>query len=71
MFATAINHSGEPLALHGSDYDENRDLGYYRFKDFTPLSDDDTKSRPAGTKGGLSNRLRVTLSTWPSPPEAT
>ncbi len=61
LVATAINGIGDPFALHGFASDGRHDVQYYRFKDFSQHFDDDTKSRLAGMKGGLSTRMGAAL----------
>lgn len=61
LVATAINGIGDPFALHGFASDGRHDVQYYRFKDFSQKFDDETKSRLAGMKGGLSTRMGAAL----------
>lgn len=61
LVSTAINGIGDPFALHGFASDGRHDVQYYRFKDFSQGFDDDTKSRLAGMKGGLSTRMGAAL----------
>jgi nitric oxide reductase NorD protein len=57
LVATAIEGIGDPFAIHGFASDGRHDVQYYRFKDFNQHFDDDSKSRLAGMKGGLSTRM--------------
>jgi len=57
LVGTAIEGIGDPFAIHGFASDGRHDVQYYRFKDFNQHFDDDTKSRLAGMKGGLSTRM--------------
>jgi len=57
LVATAIEGIGDPFAIHGFASDGRHDVQYYRFKDFNQHFDDETKSRLAGMKGGLSTRM--------------
>ena len=61
LVSTAINGIGDPFALHGFASDGRHDVQYYRFKDFNQHFDDETKSRLAGMKGGLSTRMGAAL----------
>jgi nitric oxide reductase NorD protein len=61
LVATAIEGIGDPFAIHGFASDGRHDVQYYRFKDFNQHFDDDTKSRIAGMKGGLSTRMGAAL----------
>ena len=61
LVATAINGIGDPFALHGFSSDGRHDVQYYRFKDFNQHFDDESKSRLAGMKGGLSTRMGAAL----------
>ncbi len=61
LVSTAINGIGDPFALHGFSSDGRHDVQYYRFKDFNQKFDDETKSRLAGMKGGLSTRMGAAL----------
>jgi len=61
LVATAMEGIGDPFALHGFASDGRHDVQYYRFKDFNQHFDDDTKSRLAGMKGGLSTRMGAAL----------
>jgi nitric oxide reductase NorD protein len=57
LVATAIEGIGDPFAIHGFASDGRHDVQYYRFKNFNQHFDDDSKSRLAGMKGGLSTRM--------------
>jgi len=57
LVSTAIEGIGDPFAIHGFASDGRHDVQYYRFKDFNQHFDDETKSRLAGMKGGLSTRM--------------
>ena len=57
LVGTAIEGIGDPFAIHGFASDGRHDVQYYRFKDFNQHFDDETKSRLAGMKGGLSTRM--------------
>lgn len=61
LVATAIEGIGDPYAIHGFASDGRHDVQYYRFKDFNQHFDDDSKSRLAGMKGGLSTRMGAAL----------
>ena len=61
LVSTAINGIGDPFALHGFASDGRHDIQYYRFKDFNQHFDDESKSRLAGMKGGLSTRMGAAL----------
>lgn len=61
LVSTAIDGIGDPFALHGFSSDGRHDVQYYRFKDFNQHFDDETKSRLAGMKGGLSTRMGAAL----------
>jgi len=61
LVATAMEGIGDPFALHGFASDGRHDVQYFRFKDFNQHFDDDTKSRLAGMKGGLSTRMGTAL----------
>lgn len=61
LVATAIEGIGDPFAIHGFASDGRHDVQYYRFKDFNQHFDDDSKSRLAGMKGGLSTRMGAAL----------
>lgn len=61
LVSTAINGIGDPFALHGFSSDGRHDVQYYRFKDFNQNFDDESKSRLAGMKGGLSTRMGAAL----------
>jgi len=61
LVATAIEGIGDPFAIHGFSSDGRHDVQYYRFKDFNQHFDDETKSRLAGMKGGLSTRMGAAL----------
>ncbi|MDH5516657.1 MAG: nitric oxide reductase activation protein NorD [Gammaproteobacteria bacterium] len=61
LVATAIEGIGDPFALHGFASDGRHDVQYYRFKDFNQRFDDESKSRLAGMKGGLSTRMGAAL----------
>jgi len=61
LVSTAINGIGDPFALHGFASDGRHDVQYYRFKDFNQHFDDESKSRLAGMKGGLSTRMGAAL----------
>lgn len=61
LVSTAINGIGDPFALHGFASDGRHDVQYYHFKDFSQKFDDDSKSRLAGMKGGLSTRMGAAL----------
>ena len=61
LVSTAINGIGDPFALHGFSSDGRHDVQYYRFKDFNQHFDDESKSRLAGMKGGLSTRMGAAL----------
>jgi len=57
LVGTAIEGIGDPFAIHGFASDGRHDVQYYRFKDFNQKFDDESKSRLAGMKGGLSTRM--------------
>ena len=57
LVGTAIEGIGDPFAIHGFASDGRHDVQYYRFKDFNQHFDDESKSRLAGMKGGLSTRM--------------
>ena len=57
LVATAIEGIGDPFAIHGFASDGRHDVQYYRYKDFNQHFDDESKSRLAGMKGGLSTRM--------------
>jgi len=57
LVATAIEGIGDPFAIHGFASDGRHDVQYYRFKDFNQHFDDESKSRLAGMRGGLSTRM--------------
>ncbi len=61
LVATAIEGIGDPFAIHGFASDGRHDVQYYRFKDFNQHFDDESKSRLAGMKGGLSTRMGAAL----------
>jgi len=61
LVSTAIEGIGDPFAIHGFSSDGRHDVQYYRFKDFNQHFDDETKSRLAGMKGGLSTRMGAAL----------
>ncbi len=61
LVATAIEGIGDPFAIHGFASDGRHDVQYYRYKDFSQHFDDDSKSRLAGMKGGLSTRMGAAL----------
>ncbi len=61
LVSTAINGIGDPFALHGFASDGRHDVQYYRFKDFNQHFDDESKSRLAGMRGGLSTRMGAAL----------
>jgi len=61
LVSTAIEGIGDPFAIHGFASDGRHDVQYYRFKDFNQHFDDETKSRLAGMKGGLSTRMGAAL----------
>jgi len=61
LVATAINGIGDPFALHGFASDGRHDVQYFRFKDFNQPFDDESKSRLAGMKGGLSTRMGAAM----------
>jgi len=61
LVATAISGIGDPYALHGFASDGRHDVQYFRFKDFSQKFDDESKSRLAGMKGGLSTRMGAAL----------
>jgi len=61
LVSTAIEGIGDPYAVHGFASDGRHDVQYYRFKDFNQHFDDETKSRLAGMKGGLSTRMGAAL----------
>jgi nitric oxide reductase NorD protein len=61
LVATAIEGIGDPFAIHGFSSDGRHDVQYYRFKDFNQHFDDESKSRLAGMKGGLSTRMGAAL----------
>jgi len=61
LVATAIEGIGDPYAIHGFSSDGRHDVQYYRFKDFNQHFDDESKSRLAGMKGGLSTRMGAAL----------
>ena len=61
LVATAIEGIGDPYAIHGFASDGRHDVQYYRFKDFNQNFDDESKSRLAGMKGGLSTRMGAAL----------
>ncbi len=61
LVATAMEGIGDPFAIHGFASDGRHDVQYYRFKDFNQRFDDESKSRLAGMKGGLSTRMGAAL----------
>jgi len=61
LVSTAIEGIGDPFAIHGFASDGRHDVQYYRFKDFNQHFDDESKSRLAGMKGGLSTRMGAAL----------
>lgn len=61
LVATAIEGIGDPFAIHGFASDGRHDVQYYRFKDFNQHFDDESKSRLAGMRGGLSTRMGAAL----------
>ncbi|MDQ7059206.1 MAG: VWA domain-containing protein [Ghiorsea sp.] len=61
LVSTAIEGIGDPFAIHGFASDGRHDVQYYRFKDFNEHFDDESKSRLAGMKGGLSTRMGAAL----------
>ncbi len=61
LVSTAISGIGDPFALHGFASDGRHDVQYYRFKDFNQKFDDESKSRLAGMRGGLSTRMGAAL----------
>lgn len=61
LVSTAIEGIGDPYAIHGFASDGRHDVQYYRFKDFNQHFDDESKSRLAGMKGGLSTRMGTAL----------
>lgn len=61
LVATAINGIGDPFAIHGFASDGRHDVHYYRFKDFDQRLDEDSRSRLAGMKGGLSTRMGAAM----------
>jgi nitric oxide reductase activation protein len=61
LVSTAIDGIGDSFALHGFSSDGRHDVQYYRFKNFDQKFDDETKSRLAGMKGGLSTRMGAAL----------
>ena len=61
LVATAIEGIGDPFAIHGFASDGRHDVQYYRFKDFNQHFDNESKSRLAGMKGGLSTRMGAAL----------
>ncbi|CCQ75099.1 nitric oxide reductase activation protein NorD [Magnetospira sp. QH-2] len=61
LLAWAIDSIGDPFAVHGFASDGRHDVQYYRFKDFDQPYDDESKSRLAGMKGGLSTRMGTAL----------
>ncbi len=61
LLAWAIDSIGDNFAVHGFASDGRHDVQYYRFKDFEQPYDDETKSRMAGMRGGLSTRMGAAL----------
>ena len=61
LVASAIHGIGDPFAIHGFASDGRHDVHYLRFKDFDQRLDEDTKSRMAGMKGGLSTRMGAAM----------
>ena len=61
LVSTAIEGIGDPYAIHGFASDGRHDVQYYRFKDFNQHFDDESKSRLAGMRGGLSTRMGAAL----------
>ncbi len=61
LLSWAIDSIGDPFAVHGFASDGRHDVQYYRFKDFDQPYDDESKSRLAGMKGGLSTRMGTAL----------
>ncbi|MDQ6989066.1 MAG: nitric oxide reductase activation protein NorD [Mariprofundaceae bacterium] len=61
LVSLAMEGIGDPFAIHGFASDGRHDIQYYRFKDFNQHFDDETKSRLAGMKGGLSTRMGAAL----------
>jgi len=61
LLAWAIDSIGDSFAVHGFASDGRHDVQYYRFKDFDQRYDDETKSRMAGMRGGLSTRMGAAL----------
>ncbi|MBL4775077.1 MAG: nitric oxide reductase activation protein NorD [Mariprofundus sp.] len=61
LVSLAMEGIGDPFAIHGFASDGRHDVQYYRFKDFNQHFDDESKSRLAGMKGGLSTRMGAAL----------
>lgn len=61
LVSTAIHGIGDPFAVHGFASDGRHDVHYYRFKDFDQHFDEESKSRMAGMKGGLSTRMGAAM----------
>ncbi len=51
----------DPFSIHGFASDGRHDMQYYRFKDFNQHFDDESKSRLAGMKVGLSTPMGAAL----------
>ena len=61
LMAWAMDSIGDPFAVHGFASDGRHDVQYFRFKDFDKGYDDESRSRLAGMRGGLSTRMGAAL----------
>ncbi len=61
LLAWALDGIGDPFAVHGFASDGRHDVQYFRFKDFNQEWDEQSKSRLAGMRGGLSTRMGAAL----------
>lgn len=57
LFAEAIDHVGDPFAIHGFHSDSRHFVEYFRLKDFNDAYDDGAKARIAGMRGWRGTRM--------------